>query len=125
MSQREQELLDRIAELEDILGLTANFPPIIVMRDRGMSPIQAKLLGLLLARKFIPWDCAQDALYGDRPVDEMPERYAVSSVVKYLRKQLTPLGVSIETIYGEGLFMPEADKRLLFSMWPETKRLAA
>lgn len=117
----QQDLRDRIAELEDILGLTAEFPPAVAMKCRGIAPVQARLLGLLMKRKFLPWSCAHDALYGGRPASELPDMLALASIVKFLRKRLKPLGVTIQTVYGEGIFIAAIDKKRLLEAWPETE----
>jgi len=118
-----EELQDRIAELEEIIGLTADFPIIVQLRERrGLMRLEARMLGLLIARPFVPYGCAYDALYGDRA--ELPKFDTLRTVVKRLRPYLAEIGVEISTVYGEGYFIDKQAKKKLLECWPELKRAA-
>lgn len=118
----EQELLERIAELEEIVGLTAAMPLIATLRWRGLTRNPARLLGMLLRRPIVPHSCAHDALYGD--VKDAREITAIPTVLKNLRKVLRPMGVEIINMYGEGWMITPDDKRKIYASWPETWKAA-
>lgn len=119
-----EELQDRIAQLEDILGLTADIPVIHRLRHRGLLRTEAKLLGLLLRRPFVPYEAAYDALYGDLPESELPKMESLRTVAKRLRNALSSTGVKISVVYSVGYFIDPADKKKLLAAWPEVKEAA-
>ena len=119
MTAREEQLLDRIAELEEILGLTANVPVIVRLRERGLKRTAARLLGLLIKREFVPYSIINDALFGDRPVEEVPGEWSVRSAIKEVRAAAKSLGVEIKTSYGEGFSLSKEQRTKLLAAWPE------
>lgn len=122
MSEVDQ-LRDRIAELEHALGVTAKFP----RRFIRSYPRKAgeRLLGLLMARAYVPCDTAFEVMFGDRAEAEQPtsENY-VRSIVCRLRSDLGKHGVSIET--GEwgtaGYYITEENKTKLRALLAELAR---
>lgn len=119
MKTREQ-LLDRIAQLEELLGLTADTPSHTKLRERGLAPQEAKLLGLLMQRAMVSLDAGYLALYGDLPDTEQPEGLTtLRTIIKRLRKHLRPLGVEIKNLYGDGYLLEPDQKQKLRALWPE------
>lgn len=111
-----EELQERIIQLEEMLGLRDQPPPI------GVPPTSAKLLGLLMRIRFVPCETAYSALYGDREGGASSE--SVRSHVKRLREILAPYGVEIKNLHGQGYLISQDDKQKLLALWPEMKRAA-
>lgn len=110
-----ERLRDRVAELEDILGLTAEFPRSAfgIKPGKWQRSTLDPLLGLLLAREFVPHAAAYDAVFGARPEAEQPSLNCISVAIHHLRKALRPHGVAIKNLFGEGYYIEEADKKKL------------
>lgn len=123
MKTREQ-LEDRIAQLEEILGLTADLPIIVRLKGRGMMMNEAKMLGLLLKRTFVPYTAAYDAIYGDRAESQLPSIDMLRTIMKRLRAALLSTGVKISVVYGEGYYIEPSDKNKLLAEWPEIREAA-
>lgn len=107
-----QRLQDRIAELENVLGLTARFPGILpggIFRTRACD----QLLGLLMARTFVSHQSAYEALYGDRSECDQPTTNIIAVTVCWLRKGLKPYDIFIENKWSEGFFISESNKAKL------------
>jgi hypothetical protein len=119
-----QDLLDRIAQLEEMLGLLDRPPVEALLNQRGLSRTTIKMLGLLARMTFVPRHVAYDAIYGEWPESKRPSDWAISNLVKLCRRALRPLGVEIKNSYGEGWFIEPDDKKKLLVTWPELKRAA-
>lgn len=106
-----QQLRDRVAELERVLGLTARFPKTILAEGTRMTLQCEKVLGLLMARNTITIEAAYVAVYGDRPECDQPSVGSVEIALYWLRKGLRPHGITIRNVYGRGLwYLDDADK---------------
>jgi DNA-binding response OmpR family regulator len=106
-----QQLQDRIAELEELVGLHERIPWWVATK---LTPIGAELLSLLLKREAISRETAHVALYGARPDAEQPDIKIIDAYVCKLRAALRPYGVEIGCVFGRGLyFMTAAEKAKL------------
>lgn len=113
MLEKENEALrDRIAVLENTLGLTQELDPNLLVK---FTPSEGRLLGMLLARGFVAREAFHAALYQNRPdADEVPEIKIVDVIVCHVRRKLADLGLpTIQTKHGEGYFIPAGDKPAL------------
>lgn len=118
-----EELEDRIAQLEEIVGLTAYVPIEQQLRKRGLMPLEAKFLGLLMHRAFVPHACGYDALYGGVSESKQPDYLeSLRTVIKRLRRVVRQYDVEITTCYGEGYFLEPKQKQKLRDAWPELGR---
>lgn len=110
-----QQLRDRVAELEDILGLTAQFPRELIPVRHYRRGVAGPLLGLLLARPFVSADVAYDTLYGGRPEADQPKsgNNCVSVMIYHLRQTLAPHGITVRNLWGQGYYLDDADKEKL------------
>jgi hypothetical protein len=117
--QTRQQMLDRIAQLEDLLGLSAAVPIAALLQKRGVARQDAKILGMLVRRPFVANEVAYDALYGDLPETKRPEQYASRRSIKRIRRALEGTGIEINNAWGEGYFISAQDKQKLLTMWPE------
>lgn len=89
-------LRDRVAELEDALGFTIEMPVYL-----GLTSAEARVFGALMKRPTWTKEQLMVALYSDRP-DDPPEIKIVDVFICKLRKKLRPIGVDIETLWGQG-----------------------
>lgn len=103
---------DRIAELEEMLGLTMAQPSIL-----NLSPTLARMLGLLRTRERWPRDAMFRALYGGLPECDQPEVSIVKTNIRYLRSALKTRDIKIMSEIGPDgnavYFMTFADKARL------------
>lgn len=113
----QEELLDRIAQLEEMMGLRDAPPPSL-----KIAPLPARLLGVLMRRQFVPMEFAYDALFGDRP--DPPNEQALRATLKRLRWALNPIGVEIKSRRAEGYYIEPSDKQKLLAQWPQVKEAA-
>jgi DNA-binding response OmpR family regulator len=103
--ERENELLrDRVAQLEDAMGLGFMPPP-----EWGLTRSERLLLGVLMAREIATKNAVMAGLYG-MDVRDPPFEKIVDVLISKLRKKLVPHGITIETRWGEGHFLSPAMK---------------
>jgi DNA-binding response OmpR family regulator len=107
----EQELLDRIKELETLLGLTEKFP------EWDITPAESQILGMLLRRTIVNRETAMAAIYGARPKDP-PYDKIIDVHISRLRRRFP--GV-IQTIWGKGWFIAIEDRHKLSLIYTATK----
>jgi DNA-binding response OmpR family regulator len=93
-------LLDRIAELEELLGLRGDFAPALP----HMSRTERRLLGVLNrhAGRIVPREFLQRAVWANDEVDAR----SVDVYVLRLRRR----GFKINTAIGEGYWIPKDEK---------------
>lgn len=107
-----EQLRNRVAALEDALGLTQEFAPSGALR---LTASEAQMLGMLLARGYVKRESFFAALYQTRPdADDPPDINIIDVWICKLRAKLKHLGHgTIETRFGEGYFIPASDKPAL------------
>ena len=76
-----------------------------------LSPREAALLGVLVARELATRDAIMLALYGDLP--DPPCERILNVFVYKLRRKLAPHGVTILTRRGHGLLIPAEQRTRL------------
>lgn len=97
-----QRLRNRIAELENALGLSEVTP----LLTTALSPNAARLLALLLKRGFVPYEAARLVI---SPHAESLQ--LISVYICKLRGFLGPdLRGTIKTLRGRGVYIKVADK---------------
>lgn len=95
-----EKLRERIAELEDLLGMAP--PPVYPFRWIGDVPM--RLLGLIIRRGAVTREFAFRAIYGGLPESDQPkDDHVIDAHVCRLNKHLRPLGAEIESRYGQYL----------------------
>lgn len=110
-SAREQHLLDRIEQLEALLGVDRSTTGLI--RDAyGLEPIHAQIMGMFYAREFVTRDGLYTVLYEGRPESEWPEDKILDVQVCKLRAHLRrrAIDIRINTKHGEGWSIGAVDK---------------
>lgn len=93
-------LREQVRALEAALG--AEFEPSVVL---GLTPHEARLIGVLVKRGQATKDQLMHALYALRMDGDEPEIKIVDVYVCKVRKKLAPYGITIGTIWGQGYSM--------------------
>ena len=106
-------LEEKIAYLEDLLGMSLDAPI-----ELGLTPSEARVLGLLLKRDVATKDGLMVALYG-RGNREEAEIKIVDVFICKIRKKLKPFSLTIETVWGQGYTMPKESKALFNKLFQE------
>lgn len=109
LQDENDQLRERVAQLEEAIGLAADFSLLLP----ELTPSESTCLGVLLNNKAPRKLTFQLALYGNKPDDDEAEIKIIDVMVCKLRKKLKPLGVEIGTSRGEGYFMDDANKSKL------------
>jgi len=102
----EQELRDRIEELEYLLGV--RLPVVDMNRKRlRLTRSEACLLAMLITSpsKVLSRDFIHQAIYGARPEVDKPEPDIIDQYIVTLRKKLRLFGLTIETQWGDGWYI--------------------
>ncbi|WP_315792281.1 MULTISPECIES: helix-turn-helix domain-containing protein [unclassified Bradyrhizobium] len=108
-----RRLTDRVAELEDVIGIGTDDVDLIKLAT-GLQPAKCRILGMLRKNRGIvsTW-VLFDALYGGRPECDQPKsgktiHVAVSGLRADLR--LLNIGVNVTTVHGMGYQMDEPSR---------------
>lgn len=109
LQDENDQLRDRVAQLEEALGLAEDFS--LLLPDLTQS--ESTCLGVLLNNKAPRKLTFHLALYGNRPDGDEVDVKIVDVMLCKLRKKLKPLGVEIGTEWGEGYFINDANKAKL------------
>ena len=111
----EQQLRDRIAELEDLLGLKPD--RLALMRSAfGLTSTEARMVSFLSRRQIASLSEIHNALYSARSECDQPNLRSVTSVVHQARRKLDKFGISIQTLFASGHFLDKRDKAKLESI---------
>lgn len=106
---RVQELEAENTALHDALAKLAK-PP---FRVRGLSLKENQILGLIYQTgDLITKRAVYDALYWAE-ADGGPDMKILDVMMCKIRKKLRPMGVKIETVWGDGWRMPSSSKQIL------------
>ncbi len=118
MSSELETLRNRLARLEELLGLGVTFPPSL-----GLTGREQDVLGVLLSREIATRDMLMYVLFGDDPNgDGSPNNASVH--VSRLRRKL-PVDVAIQTSWGRGYYLNQESKRRLRALIGQQRELAA
>lgn len=117
MSELER-LRDRVAELEDAMGLTAGIPRDLIPRElvassRVGSPETLKFIGIVLARPFAHRESVYASMFGGRPECDQPGIRILHVYAWRSRQILSAYGVALKNIRGKGWVLSPADKAKL------------
>lgn len=103
LQEENDRLREQVSFLERALGL--EFMPPLEWR---LTPQEARLFGVLLARDLMTREAAMAALYRGYGNDE-PSTKIIDVFVCKIRKKLKPFGIAIENRWGSGYYLtPEA-----------------
>src|SRR5271169_2315840 len=108
---KEQQLRDRIEELEDLLGLKAD--RLALMRSAlGLTSTEAKMVSFLSRRELASLSEIHDALYSWRSECDQADLRSLSTLIHHARRKLDKFGVVIRTMYASGYFINKEDKAI-------------
>lgn len=126
-------LEDRVAELEELLGVGPTFSD--QYAKLGLSPMERQVLGYIVRREVATKEGAFQAIYGARSECDQPDmmKEAISVRIYQVRNALDPHGIEIKTIYKVGWTMSEDDKKKLadlvaartFGHYPKIKKIGS
>jgi DNA-binding response OmpR family regulator len=118
--ERENDTLrERVAQLEAALVEAGGF---LVPVEWRLTPSEARVFCALLSRPLLTKDALMAALYHNLGRDEADQKIVDVFICK-LRKKLKPFGIAIETVWGQGYYLPPATRSQLRS--EQQQRVAA
>jgi DNA-binding response OmpR family regulator len=111
LERRVIELEDRVAVLEEALGLTYTAPP-----EWGLTPTEDRILAMLNKAPMVRRERLMVALYGLD--DDPPLSNVVEAHISHMRRKLRPHGVEIMSHKGKriidgGYWIPAEQKARL------------
>lgn len=106
LERENDELRERVMQLEEQLGASATFPPIFMLTAH-----EARIFGALMQRETCTKEQLMSALYSLRPDSDEVMIKIIDVYVCKARKKLAPFGIEITTIWGRGYMLTEAMKR--------------
>lgn len=104
-----EELRDRVEQLQAALGMNITLPD-----ATGLTPLKAKMVGILLKRDIVSREMFLDLMYGNRP-DE-PGAQTIDVHLCQIKKRLSNHGIDIKNRYGAGWYISAPDKAKLKSL---------
>lgn len=107
-----QQLLDRVEELEALLGLKRDLVEEI-RYSLGCTPQVAQIVAMLYRREECSKESIHIVLHGMKPEDRQPELKVLDCQISYARACLRERGIEIETIWRFGWRMPQRSKQVL------------
>jgi hypothetical protein len=115
-----QRLYDRIFELEEALGMTAVDPG----KMRRGGDVARRLLGLLIARPFVPYDAAYDVIYGCKPECDQPKSDTLKVVAHRVKCRLAQDGITMRMVWGVGWYLSSEDREKAANLYGTDAALA-
>lgn len=116
-----QQLRDRVAELEALIGVDRDLPLRELLRPAYWHRDCEPMCGMLLKQEFVGRERAFIALYGGRTETDQPDIKIIDIVVCRLRQALRPYQVAIATSWGRGYYMTADNKRRLRALLDRLK----
>lgn len=107
MSELER-LRERVRELEAVLGLRIDLPNAL-----GLTPIETRIVGILISREIVSGEAIFSAVYGGKPYADQPDQKVVEVHLVKIRRKLRKHGVKIKNSYGVGYYIEKADRAKL------------
>ena len=103
LEQENDDLRARVRELEALLGMTFETPPLI-----GLTRQEGIIFGLLLKNPLVTKQLALSAMYLHQ--QDEAEIKIVDVYICKLRKKLKPYRIAIQTQWGQGYFITAEHK---------------
>lgn len=102
-------LQDRIAELEELLGMDDFANP-----ELNWTTTERKVAGLFARRAFWTKEALYVALYAERPDVDQPQTREITAIWAHkLRKRLRLHDITLRTAWGIGFWLDAADQQKL------------
>ncbi len=106
LRQELDEAYERIHLLKKELGAEVQDIPAL-----GLRHTPARIFSVLMAKSSVPVSSLLNIIYADRAAErDIPSIETIKVFVWTLRNKLKPYGIEIETVWGEGWRMTEANK---------------
>lgn len=86
---------------------------------------ESKVMGVLLSRELATKSSIMTALYVDRHDGEVSEAKIVDVFICKIRSKLAPWNIEIKTRWGQGYFIPAAQRRELAEKYQPKRRAVA
>lgn len=102
------QALDRIEELEGLLGLTLKLP-----NEFGLTQTEMKCVGAILRRGCINQEAIYAAIYGSKPDNEQPDIKIIDVYICKIRKKLKARGYVLKNLFGIGYYFEGKDREAL------------
>ena len=103
-------LRERIAQLEDLLGMRGAAPI-----EFALTPSEERVFGVLMQRDLATKEAVMAACYANRGADEAEQKIVDVFICK-IRRKIKPFAIKIETAWGRGYFIPASDKKRVREM---------
>lgn len=101
-----RQALDRIEELEGILGLKQVLP-----NRLGLTETHTRIVGILLNRPIVKSETLFTLLYGHLPEAQQPTNHDLIAVhIANIRRRLRKHGIALNTQWGQGYYF-DADTK--------------
>lgn len=107
-----ERMRDRIAELEELLGLRIPVPPAFAPRRANFSRGRMwALICFLAKREFVSHEAITVALWGDIEIDQRPNAKGQDVYICHLRKFLRAYDIELRTAWGKGWYFDAVNRR--------------
>lgn len=103
-----ERLRDRVAELEEMLGIRFELPNAL-----GLTPLEARIVGVLIKREIASRDYIYWAVYGDLPDCDQPDIKTIEVHIVKIRRKLAAHGISILNRYNVGYYVDKQTRDTL------------
>ena len=100
-----ERLRDEVEVLRELTGLTLEAP--VCLR---LTAAEAQVFGYLRRNEIATKPALMNLLYGLRPDSEAAAEKIVDVFICKMRKKVAPFGIAIETVWGQGHYLPPASK---------------
>lgn len=107
MSELER-LRDRVEQLEEALGLKLHLP-----NEFRLSPIEMKIVGILVRREIANAEMMFSGVYGNLPECDQPELKTIDVHLCNIRRKLAKKGYVIKNRKGVGFYFEGNARRAL------------
>lgn len=119
MSETEQQLQDRVQELEALIGV-GNDDVSRLLTVLEATPQQCEMIGFMLRRAVANRESMFTVLFGARPECDKPEIKLIDVQMVKVRGALQKVGIEVKTAWGSGGWsISGADKAKLRAMMDE------
>jgi DNA-binding response OmpR family regulator len=103
-----QRALDRIEELEELLGLNLKLP-----NEFDLTPTEMQCVGAIVRRGIVNQEAIYTAVYGSRPESQQPDIKIIDVYICKIRKKLAAKGYALKNNFGVGYYFAPGERDAL------------
>jgi DNA-binding response OmpR family regulator len=103
-----QRALDRIEELEGLLGINLKLP-----NEFGLTPTEMRCVGAIVRRGIVNQEAIYTAIYGSRPESQQPDMKIIDVYICKARKKMASKGFALKNNFGVGYYFDAGDRDAL------------